>query len=324
MMRAASPHRKTRSLKSTLSSLAAGMSGNVRGLVWMVGSTVLATAMLAVVRHVSAGIHPFEIAFFRQVFGLVVLSPWLLLYGFAPLRTRRLRLHGLRAAVNLVAMLAYFTAVAVIPLAEVTALAFAAPIFATILAMVFLGEVVRLRRWAAILFGFAGVMVVLRPGVDLMQAGSMLVLLSAAAWACALIVIKMLGRTESSLTITIYMSMLMAPFSLIPALFVWQWPSLEQLGWLAATGALGTGAQLMLVQALKEAETQVVMPADFLKLIWAAVLGYLLFEQAPNSYIWLGGAMIFVSTTYIAWREHQLRKSEFPTAEPPFPHIPGT
>ncbi len=311
-------------MKSNLSSLAAGMSGNVRGLAWMVGSTVLATVMLVVVRHVSAGIHPFEIAFFRQVFGLAVLAPWLLLYGFAPLRTRRLRLHGIRAGFNLVAMLAYFTAVAVIPLAEVTALAFAAPIFATILAVLFLGEVVRLRRWAAILFGFAGVMVVLRPGVEVMQTGSMLVVFSAAVWSCALIVIKMLGRTESSLTITLYMSLLIAPFSLIPALFVWQWPTLEQFGWLAATGVLGTGAQLMLVQALKEAETQVVMPADFLKLIWAAMLGFLLFDQTPNVFIWLGGGMIFVSTSYIAWREHQLRKSESPAAEPPLPHMPGT
>ncbi len=311
-------------MKTTLSGLAAGMSGNVRGLAWMVGSTVLATVMLAVVRHVSAGIHPFEIAFFRQVFGLAVLAPWLLFYGLAPLRTRRLRLHGLRAAINLVAMLAYFTAVAVIPLAEVTALAFAAPVFATILAVLFLGEVVKLRRWAAILFGFAGVMVVLRPGVEIMQAGSMLVVFSAAVWACALIVIKMLGRTESSLTITLYMSLLMAPFSLIPALFVWQWPNLEQLGWLAATGALGTAAQLILVQALKEAETQAVMPVDFLKLIWASMLGFILFDQTPNIFIWLGGAMIFVSTTYIAWREHQLRKSESPAAEPPLPHRPGT
>ncbi len=324
MMRAESPAPETLSLKPTLSSLMAGMSGNLRGIVWMLGATVLATAMIAIVRHVSAGIHPFEIAFFRQVFGLAVLAPWIWHYGLASVRTRRLRLHGLRAAFNLVAMLAYFSAVAVIPLAEVTALAFAAPIFATILAMIFLGEVVRLRRWAAILFGFAGVMVVLQPGVAVMQAGSILVVFSAAVWACALIVIKILGRTESSLTITIYMSILMAPFSLIPALFVWQWPDLEQLGWLAATGALGTGAQLMLVQALKEAETQVVMPVDFLKLIWAAVLGYLLFQQAPGVFIWLGGAMIFVSTTYIAWREHQLRKSESPAAEPPLPHIPGT
>ena len=324
MMRAASPAPEILSLKTYMSSLAAGMSGNLRGLVWMVGSTVMATFMLVVVRHVSAGIHPFEIAFFRQVFGLVVLSPWILHYGLAPFRTSRLRLHGLRAAFNLVAMLAYFTAVAVIPLAEVTALAFAAPIFATILAVLFLGEVVKLRRWAAILFGFAGVMVVLRPGIDVMQTGSILVVFSAAVWACALIVIKMLSRTESSLTITIYMSLLMAPFSLIPAVFVWQWPNLEQLGWLAATGALGTCAQLMLVQALKEAETQVVMPVDFLKLIWAVMLGYLLFEQTPNAFIWLGGVMIFASTTYIAWREHQLRKSESPAVEPPLPHIPGT
>ncbi len=279
--------------------------------------------MIAMVRHVSAGIHPFEIAFFRQVFGLAVLTPWLLRYGLAPFRTRRIRLHGLRAAFNLVAMLAYFTAVSLMPLADVMALAFAAPIFTTLLAIPVLGEVVRLRRWVAILFGFIGVLVILRPGITVMQTGSMLVLLSAAVWACALIVIKTLGRTESSLTITIYMSLLMAPFSLIPALFFWQWPDLRQLAWLVAIGAFGTIAQLMLVQSLKEAETQVVMPADFLKLIWAAALGFLLFGEVPDAFTWIGGAMIFASTTYIAWREHRLRKPK--AAVPPVvPPTPGT
>lgn len=301
----------------------AGLSGNMRGIAWMVGATVAAVFMTAMVRHVSAGIHPFEIAFFRQVFGLAVLTPWLLHYGLAPFRTRRIRLHGLRAAFNLVAMLAYFTAVSLMPLADVMALAFAAPIFATLLAIPVLGEVVRLRRWVAILFGFIGVLVILRPGIAVMQTGSMLVLLSAAVWACALIVIKTLGRTESSLTITIYMSLLMAPFSLIPALFFWQWPDLQQLAWLVAIGAFGTIAQLMLVQSLKEAETQVVMPADFLKLIWAAALGFLLFGEVPDVFTWIGGAMIFASTTYIAWREHRLRKPK--AAVPPVvPPTPGT
>lgn len=308
---------------SLIRSWTAGLSGNIRGIAWMVGATVSAVFMIAMVRHVSAGIHPFEIAFFRQVFGLAVLTPWLLRYGLAPFRTRRIRLHGLRAAFNLVAMLAYFTAVSLMPLADVMALAFAAPIFATLLAIPVLGEVVRLRRWVAILFGFIGVLVILRPGITVMQTGSMLVLLSAAVWACALIVIKTLGRTESSLTITIYMSLLMAPFSLIPALFFWQWPDLQQLAWLVAIGAFGTIAQLMLVQSLKEAETQVVMPADFLKLIWAAALGFLVFGEVPDAFTWIGGAMIFASTTYIAWREHRLRKPK--AAVPPgVPPTPGT
>ena len=149
--------------------------------------------------------------------------------------------------------------------------------------------------------------------------------LSSLAWAIALIFIKVLGRTDSSVTITVYMVLLMTPMSLPPALLVWEWPTLAMLGQLVLIGVLGTIGQLTVVQALKEGETHVVMPIDFTKLIWAAILGLLWFGEIPTAFTWLGGAMIFASTMYIAWREHLLRRAKQAAAAdapPPAPRTP--
>lgn len=295
------------------------MSGNLRGIAWMALSTVAFVTMHAAVRDVSQDLSPFEVAFFRQFFGIVALAPWFIRYGLAPLRTSRLRLHTARAFINVIAMFAFYYALSTVPLAQVSALAFSVPIFTALLAMAFLGERVRLRRWAAILFGFSGVFVAFVPDFldgGTPQLGSLMVLLSSFTWATALIMIKMLGRTESTITITAYMVLLMTPMSLLPALAVWEWPTMEQYGWLLFIGVMGTIGQLTVVQALKEGETHVVMPIDFTKLIWAAGLGFLWFGEIPTAFTWAGGFMIFVSTTYIAWREHQLRKTAAPAAAP--------
>ena len=302
-------------MKIRLSTIAAGLSGNLRGIAWMALSTVAFVTMHAAVRDVSQDMHPFEVAFFRQFFGIVALAPWFIRYGLAPLRTRRLGMHGVRAFVNVIAMFAFYYALSIVPLAQVSALAFSVPIFTALLAMAFLGERVRLRRWAAILFGFSGVFVAFIPDMyetGAPQLGSLLVVLSSFTWAIALIFIKVLGRTESTITITAYMVLLMTPMSLLPALAVWEWPTMEQYGWLLFIGVMGTIGQLTVVQALKEGETHVVMPIDFTKLIWAAGLGFLWFGEIPTVFTWAGGAMIFFSTTYIAWREHQLRKAANP------------
>jgi drug/metabolite transporter (DMT)-like permease len=313
-------------LKPDHSTIAAGLSGNLRGIAWMALSTVAFSTMHAMVRDVTQTLHPFEVAFFRQFLGVFVLAPWFIRYGLAPLRTRRIGLHTARAAVNVVAMFAFYYALSIVPLAQVSALGFSVPIFTAILAMLFLGERVRLRRWAAILFGFAGVFVALAPDLretGTVTLGSLLVVLSSFAWAIALIFIKVLGRTDSTITITTYMVLLMTPMSLPPALAVWEWPTLEMLGMLLLIGILGTIGQLTVVQALREGETHVVMPIDFTKLIWAAMLGFLWFHEIPTAYTWLGGAMIFASTMYIALREHQLRRAAQAAMEDPTP-VPRT
>jgi drug/metabolite transporter (DMT)-like permease len=206
-------------------------------------------------------------------------------------------------------MFAFFSALSMTPLARVTALGFTAPIFATLLGVVVLGEVIRLRRWTATICGFLGTLVILRPGLSEIDLGSLLVLFSALLWGCTLIVIKVLARTESSLTITSYMNILLTLLSLVPALLVWRMPEGMQWLWLLAIGVTGTLAQLAITQSLKEADTGAVMPFDFLKLIWVAIMGYLFFAEVPGPFVWLGGAIIFASATYIAIRESRLARA---------------
>ncbi|MBP5857385.1 DMT family transporter [Marivibrio halodurans] len=297
-------------------------ANNLKGMGWMLVAAIAFASMHAGIKQVSHELHPFEIAFFRNFFAVIALLPVLLRVGIAPLRTKRPGLLGLRAATNLVAMLMYFTALSLAPLADVSALGFLAPIFVTLLGALVLREHVGPRRWAAILAGFAGAMVLIRPGFGGFDLGHILVVLSTVVWAVALLVIKLLSRTESSTTITLYMGIMLAPLSLVPALFVWQWPSGEAYIWLAGIGCLGALAQWALSESLRLGETAVVMPVDFFKLIWAAALGYLLFLEVPDLFTWIGGGTIFAAGTYIAVRESRLGRARmrppdrFP-AEPP-------
>jgi drug/metabolite transporter (DMT)-like permease len=285
----------------------AAIQGSALGaLALMFGSTFLFSAMHASIRHLSDTMHPFEIAFFRSLFALVVVAPWFYRDGLALLRTEHLGLHCLRTVLNVGAMLSFFYALSITPLSEVTALGFTAPIFTTLLAALVLREVVGMRRWSAIVVGFVGTLVILRPGFAEIGPGQMLTLFSSMIWACALLTIKTLGRSDSSATIIAYMALLMLPLTLAPALFVWRWPESDQLLWLVLVGLLGGTGQLCMTEALRRADTAVVMPIDFCKLLWIAVIAYLAFGEVPDRYTWIGGAIIFASAMYIAYRERQV------------------
>ena len=279
-----------------------------RGMLLMLGATVGFASMHAVIRIASTEQHPFEVAFFRNLFGLLFLAPFFMRHGFEPLRTQRLPLHAARGAVHVSAMLMFFFAVPITPLGTVAALSFTAPLFVTVGAVLVLGEVVRIRRIVALVAGFAGALIIIRPGAVALDPGSLLVLGSSAVWACALILIKLLSRTESSLTMTAYMAVFLTPLSSIAAAFVWQWPTLEELGWFALMGSFGTLGHLCLGQAFREADTTVVLPVDFLRLIWSSLYGYMLFSEVPVLFVWIGGIVIFASTLYLAYREARIAR----------------
>jgi len=288
----------------------ANLPPSLLGIGLMTVATVGFAAMHGGVRYLSLELelHPFEIAFFRNLFGLLVLAPWFLRQGLQPLETERFGLHALRAVINVAAMLLFFMGLALTPVAQVQALAFTAPLFASLLAVVFLGERMRLRRWTALIVGFAGALIIIRPGAAPLDTGSLLVLASAAIWSLAVIVIKTLSRTDSSVTITAFMVVLMTPMSLVPAVFVWQWPDPWQLTWLVFVGVSGTLAQLAMAQSLYLADTTTVMPLDFMKLIWGSIIGYLAFSEVPHAGVWIGGGVILASATYIAIREKRGRR----------------
>lgn len=279
------------------------------GCAAMLGSTVLFSLMHVCVRYLSADLHPFEIAFFRNFLALVFLLPLMLKNGAELLKTDQIRWHLLRAGLNVFAMLMFFYALSITPLAVVQALSFTAPLFATVLAVLLLGEKVRLRRWMAIIIGFTGVLIILRPGALPVDPGALLVLGAAAIWALTMIVIKQLSNTDSPLTITAYVTIFLSLLSFIPAVWFWKWPEGLQWGWLLFAALAGTSGQLLLAKAFAYAETSVVLPFDFAKIVWSAGLAYLFFGEYVSVYTILGATVIFAGACYVAIRERQLEKS---------------
>lgn len=278
---------------------------NLRGIVCMLAATALFTVMGASARYVSERIHPFEVVFFRNAFGFVLLLPLVLSYGLRHFRTQRFGLHVARAAGHVAEMTIYFVGLTMIQYAQVQALTFTTPLFTALLAVFFLRERIHARRIAALAVGFLGAMIVIRPGFVPVDTGSLLILLSALGWAGVILVVKQLTRTDSSITITAWMVVLMSPVSLIPALFVWQWPTPAEWAWLAVAGIAGTLGQLLVTQAFRVADTMAVMPFDFTKLIWASLIGFLVFDEVPSVFTWIGGCVIFGGALYVALRERQ-------------------
>jgi len=284
--------------------------GNVlRGALLMAAAAACYAILHGSVRYASSELHPFEITFFRNLFGFIVLLPWFVMHGLEPLRTRRIGLHLLRASSNVLAMLMFFMALSMTPLAQVQALGFTAPLFTTVLAIFILGERVRLRRWTALIAGFIGALIIVRPGLQPIDTGSILTVASAAIWGFTLITIKLLSRTDSAITITAYMVLLMSPLSLLPALFYWTWPSPEMWFWLVVCGVFGTIAQLLMAQSFRVADATVVLPFDFTKIVWGALIGYLAFGEVVDIWTWVGAGVIFSGVTYITYRERNMASS---------------
>ena len=270
-------------------------------------STVAFSIMHGLVRFVSEVLPPFQIAFFRNLFGLAFLLPLLMRSRFAVLRTKQIGLHALRGVINMAAMLMFFTALSISPIAKVTALGFTAPIFMAILAVIVLGERFRIYRWSAIFLGFVGMLIILRPGLVVIDTGALLVIGSAVLWAVAMLIIKIQSRTESSLTIVAYMGIFLGVFSIAPALWVWQPFELQTLGLMVLIGLFGSIAQMAISESLKETDPTALMPFDFLKLIWTAMIGAWFFAEIPDMYTWIGAIVIFSSGLFIAFRERSVR-----------------
>ncbi len=288
----------------------------------MMLACALFAAMTGLVRHVAdSGVHPWEIAFFRNFFSLVVMGPWLVRAGLAGLKTARLKLYTLRAAVGVLSMMAWFWSVSLLPITEATALGFTAPFFTTIMAALILHEVVRLRRWTAVIVGFLGTLVILRPHTgDIPALGAGVALFAAATQAASTIMVKTLSRTESPNAIVAYMGIYLTPMSLVPALFVWSWPSGAMIGWMALIGLVGTLAHLCFTRALKAMDASLLAPLDFARLVFVAIIGMVVFDQIPSVWTWVGAAVIFASGVYVVRREHVAARegrAKLPPAQPP-------
>jgi drug/metabolite transporter (DMT)-like permease len=286
------------------------LSPPLQAAVWMSLGAVAFSGMSGVIRHLSADMHPFVVAFYRSLFALFWMLPWILRHGGTVLRTRRPLFYAFRASFQLVSMMAGFYAVAHMAIADSTAISFTAPLFATAGAALILGETVRLRRWAATLVGFAGVLIVMQPGPATFNPVALFALLGAAATAGSFLTVKELSRTEPPTVIVVFMVLYLAPMSLVPALFVWSWPTWGSLPWLVVMGAFGTLGHLAITRGFAVAEMSVVLPFDYLRLPVAAAMAYLFFAEVPDRLTFVGTTVIAAASLYIAHREAVLAKQK--------------
>ena len=287
----------------------AGVSGNVQGMMLMLSATAFTSGMHAFVKLLALGMHPFEIYFLRQTAGLIILVPWFMRIGFGALKTKRPYLHVTRGACNAASGMAWFLALSMLPLAKATALNMSAGLFAVIGAALFLGERGEWRRWAVLLFGFAGVLVIVRPGFELIGLGVVLVLGSRVFTAAQKILAKKLSATERTPTIVAYTALTMSILTIIPALNVWQTPRLEQLGWIAIMAFFGTFGQMAMVQAYKLGDISAVEPMSFTRILWAGLYGFVFFSEVPSLWTWAGAAMIIAAVFYLAHAESRAHRS---------------
>ena len=281
--------------------------GVLQAFLLMTVATLLMAVMHSLVRYVSAGMHPFEIAFFRNLFGLVAVLPLIIHAGRAGLKTHQPKTQIIRAVLGLAAMLTWFYGLSIVPIAQATALSFTSAIFASLGAVLFLGERMRLRRWTAVCLGFLGVLMILRPGFTDLNPGALLVVVSAMCWGCGMVVVKRLSATDDTVSIVALMSISLTVLSFFPALFFWTWPSWEQLAWLLLIGITATLGHLCMTRSLKLAEATAVLPLDFTRLIWASIIGFIFFAEIPDIWTWVGGTVIFASAAFIAYREAKLK-----------------
>jgi drug/metabolite transporter (DMT)-like permease len=285
-------------------------SAPLQGALYMTVAAFFFSIMNYLVRLAGQELDPIQVAFFRNFFALLFMLPWLLRVGRAGLATNRLGGHIWRALLGMGAMFCWFYAVTLLPLAEAVSLNFTVPLFATVGAALILGEVVRARRWTATAVGFLGVLVILRPGFTEVTWVTGLPILAAAFMAGATLFVKSLSETEAPNTIVLYMNLLLTPLSLVPALFVWQWPSATTLFYVAVLGMLAAAAHIALTRAYAVADASAILPFDYTRLPFVAAIAFLAFGEVPDLWTWIGAGIIASSAIYIAHREMRIARSE--------------
>jgi S-adenosylmethionine uptake transporter len=268
------------------------LPGPIRAAFWIVCAGSSFVFMMAIARHLADDLHMLLVVFWRAVFGVMFMMPWLVRRGFGALRTEKTAFHIGRTFSNYLGLLCTFYAATMLPFADITAIGFTRPIVGSLLAIVLLGEAARARRWWATLAGLVGALIVVRPGFIEFNPGIWLVVGTVILGAVNAILSRYLTRTDSPDTVAMYMMAFLVPISFVPALFVWSWPSGVEFLWLILLGAIGMLSQRFVARAYHAAEASVTLSFDFLRLPIAALIGYALFAERPDVWVWVGGAVI--------------------------------
>lgn len=284
-------------------------TGLVAGIFWMCMATLLSSITGGLVRYLAGEIPVMELVFIRNVVALAVLAPWMLRNGVGLPGRARLPLYAWRVGFAYFAMVMLFYALGRMPIADVYALQYTIPLFTILLAVVVLKQHADRHSWAACLIGFAGALIVMRPGIIEITLASLAALGSAFLAAGSNTTIKLLSRTESPGAITAWTNLLMMPLALLPTLFVWVTPSWAQLPWVLGIGALGSLGGYCFTRAVASADARIVQPFQFSRMVFATAVGFLMFSELPDFWTWVGAGVIFAASYYLLVREQRRKKA---------------
>ena len=290
-----------------LRAVAGSTSGPVLGVFWITISMALLAGLAVFSRAMmNAGVHPFQVVFLRNLFAVLMLVPLLVWRGPSLGSTDQLGLYFGRVLCSLVGMLSWFYALSIIPIGEVTAISFLSPLFGTLAAIFLLGEIVRWRRWAALVVGFAGAMIILRPSDTSIGVGQLCAILSAMSMGLTAILVKQLTGRDDPDKIVFLTNLLLTPISLVPALFVWVWPPLSAWPYVLGMGVCAMLGHISLVRGYAATDASLAMTFEFSRLPFVVLLGYLAFAETIDAWTWIGALIIFASAIYITRRESRL------------------
>lgn len=269
------------------------------GAYWMLISAFGYSASIAIVHHLVERLPIFEIALARNLFGLMFMMPWLMKVGLGAMRTNHMGKHAIRGVLSASNVWFLFAALAYAPVADVSAITFMMPIGASVLAVFVLKEQTSLIQWVAALIGFAGALVVIRPGMAEFNPGLLFAVGAVCAGSMIAMLIKTLLKYDSGDTVAAWLFISHIVLGIIPAIVVWITPTWQEVLWMVLLGWLGAVIQRTFNRAMAAADATVVLPYNFTRLIWAALFGFLFFAEIPDLWTWVGGTVIFISSVWL-------------------------
>ena len=284
------------------------LNNNQFAIFLIIISIIFGTLMGTFIKLAQEELNVFTTGFLRFFFGLLIITPHILKTKFEVFSTKNLKIHILRSALNLPAMLLGFAALAMLPLEKMTAIHFIVPIIVTILAVIFLKEKIYLYRSIALVMGFLGMLIILRPGIIDISIGIYMALISSLIWSVVIILTKKVSKDDSAITILSHQYVYMSLFSFPLVIYFWDQPSLKTIIFILCAAMSGTILHIALNHAYKLVDVTMTQPYSFLGLVVSSIIGYFVFSDKPDFYTWLGASVIFCGVLLISYRELQLNK----------------
>ena len=279
------------------------MSNNLRAILLTMSGSFFAVLMESLIRSAQYDSNVYTIGFLRFFFGLIIIFPYLIKKKFIPYKTKNFKFYFIRGLFNLPMMILGFGALVYVPFEQFKALHFLSPIIVVLLSFIIFREKIYMYRILALVIGFIGMLIIVRPGIVDFNIGTIMILISLTFWSLIIIVSKFVSKDDSPITMVTYQYTLMTIFALPLAIYFWQMPSLQSLIFVFIGAISGTILHLSLALSYKYAELSVTQPVWFSGLIFGSAFGFFVFNETPDVWTWIGGIVVFSSVLLITYNE---------------------